>query len=130
MMSKDKSYVHFKNGLIDSASNDGMEILGYFLISQVGADTPFFTKWLKDGRDNSISSSSYFVEKKGNEVYVSNLNEEKFVPFQTTRKKMIDIMHEWSRLCSKDTNSVCGLRGISIVITRSDDGTEFEFTRE
>ena len=129
-MSKSKSYVHFKHGVIDSASNDGMEILGHFLMSQVGADTPFFKKWLKDPRDNSISSSSYFIEKKGPDVYVSNLNEEKFVPFKITRGKMIHLLDEWSRLCSKETNSVCGPAGISIVISRSDDGLDFEFTRE
>ena len=126
---KKGSYVQFGRGTVVQASNDGMKLLGYFLISQVGADTHFFNKWLTDSRNASISSSSYYLEKKDDRVYLSHLNDAHLSPFEATREQFFDIMKYWLDLCASDVNSVCGLEGIPLTLHRSDDRMIFRFER-
>jgi len=128
MKSLSASSVVIRDARVAHASNDGMQILGHFLLSQVGADrVAFFTKWLKEPQDDSLTSSSYFIEKIGDVVYVDHLELEDVVLFETTRKNMIDIINHWHGWCASDAHSACKVGGYDVSIERSENGESFEF---
>lgn len=122
------SSIYFKDSRVIHANNDGMELLGHFLLSQVGADrTHFFIKWLVDSEDDAINSGPYFIEKFGDEVTIDHLENERVMPFMTSKKNMIDILQHWRGVCSSDELSVCGVGGQDVTLTRSEDGKSFVF---
>lgn len=121
------SFVHFKDGRILNSSNDGMELLGHFLLTQVGAKTDFFRNWLKDPREQAISSGPYFVYEKNDLIYLEHLENSKIVPFATNKDQFLDIITRWESLCKDDTYSVCGVGGYDLIIRRSLDGQRFNF---
>lgn len=117
-----KSFVYIKEGQVQEASNDGMQVLGHFLTTQVSKDVSFFEQWLSDARDAAISSHSYYVEKNGDTFTISSLEDKYIVPFETTRGQFMDLIKQWESMCCRDRNSVCGPDGISAQIVRYDDG--------
>jgi hypothetical protein len=128
MKSLRPSSVVIKDSLVVQSSNDGMQVLGHFLLSQVGADrTAFFIKWIKELMDDSLTSGPYFLEKKGDVVRIEHLELEDVVPFETSRKNMIDIIHHWQGWCSSNASSACSLGGYSVSIERSLDRSSFDF---
>lgn len=121
------SFVHFKDGRIVNSSNDGMELLGHFLLTQIGPKTDFFKIWLKDSRERAISSGPYFVYERDDLVYLEHLENGKIVPFATTKEQFLDIVTRWESLCKDDAYSVCGIGGYDLIIRRSLDGQRFNF---
>lgn len=123
-----ESAVYFHDSRVAHASNDGMEVLGHFLLSQVGADrSSFFTKWLQEKVDDTLTCGSYFVEKIGDDVYIDHLENDWVVPFQTTKKNMLEIIKHWHGWCASTTSSACGIGGYDVSISRSVNGDSFEF---
>lgn len=127
-LNNNTSSVYFKNSKVSHASNDGMELLGHFLLSQVGADRAgFFEKWLQEKVDDAINSGPYFIEKVGDEVYLDHLENDSVVPFQTSKENMREIIKHWHGWCSSDSISACGVGGADVSISRSPNGESFEF---
>src|SRR5262245_55913924 len=86
-----ESSIYFKDSRVMHAPNDGMEALGHFLLSQVGADrTHFFVKWLVDSENESINSGPYLIAKIDDEVVIDHVENDRVVPFATSKKNMID----------------------------------------
>ena len=84
------SAVYFKDSRVVHASNDGMELLGHFLLSQVGADrVHFFEKWLKERPDDNINSGPYFLEKVGDKVYLDHMENERESAIQQVKRKCL-----------------------------------------
>lgn len=128
MKSLSVSSVVIRDARVAHASNDGMQILGHFLLSQVGAErAAFFIKWLKEPMDDSLTTGSYFIEKIGDTVYMDHLELEDVAPFETTRKNMIDIINHWHGWCSSEAHSACKIGGYDVIIERSVEGDNFEF---
>jgi len=122
------SSIYFKDGRVIHANNDGMELLGHFLLSQVGANrTHFFTKWLIDSEDEAITSGPYFIEKMGDQVSIDHLQNERAMPFITSRKNLMDILKHWYGFCKSDQHSVCKVGGYDVTLSRSVDGDGFVF---
>jgi hypothetical protein len=122
------SSVYFKDSRVTHASNDGMELLGHFLLSQVGADrSTFFINWLRERPDDAITSGSYFIEKVRDNVILEHLENERIIAFETTREKMMDILHHWHGVCANDTLSACGIGGIDVSISRTLGGLGEDF---
>jgi hypothetical protein len=122
-----KSLVHFKDGKIVYATNDGMELLGHFLFAQVGAKADFFKKWLQDPSEGAISSGPYFVYVKDDMVVLEHLENSKIEPFATTAQKFLEIISTWESLCKSDSYSICGAGGYEVILHRSLDGHSFHF---
>ncbi len=121
------SFVHFQNGQIRAASNDGMEILGHFLLTQVGAKADFFVELLKDQRDRELSAGPYFVQTIGDAVNISHLENELIMPFETSRANMLDILHRWEGFCGNQASSACNPHGFDVRLIRGVDDDWFTF---
>lgn len=121
------SYLHVKNSTIRNASNDGMELLGNFLLTKVGTEAHFFIQFLDDKEDGAIASGAYFLEKLKDEVYLENLENSKLMPFETTRAKFIDILKRWQSACKSPASSACNTQGSDLIIIRSLNGLDFSF---
>lgn len=123
-----QSLIYFKDGRIYQASNDGMELLGHFLLSQVGFDrTHFFIKWLGAPQDDTITSGPYMLEKTGDDVTIDHLDNDRVMPFTTNKKRMIEIIKQWGALCGSEAHSACKVGGYDVSLVRSGDGNEFTF---
>lgn len=117
------SAVYFKDCSVMHATNDGMEILGHFLLSQVGNQrSAFFIKWLNEPQDDSLTSGAYFVEKSGNEVLIDHLENDRVVAFQTSRSNLIDIIKHWEGVCKNEAYSACKVGGYEVSICRETNG--------
>jgi hypothetical protein len=122
-----KSFVHFKDGRIKNGTNDGMKLLGEFLLEQVGTKTAFFTHWLAEKTNDVISASSYMLEKKGDIVTLSHLNASATAPFQTTRQEFTSVLEHWRGLCKSETHSVCKVGGYEVILERNCDTDKCTF---
>ena len=120
---KPTSYVHFKRGGIVHATNDGMSVLGHFLLNEVGTKPNFFNKFLEDKRDESISAGPYNVQTKGDEVIIEHMEQEEFIPFTSTRDRLVPVVKRWSSLCASDTHAVCNSEGREVYMIRLQDGS-------
>jgi hypothetical protein len=122
------SNVYFKDSRVIRATNDGMQLLGQFLLSQVGIDkADFYEKWLQEKVDDAINAGPYFIEKVGNDFYLDHLENDNVAPFQTTKENMREIIKHWHGWCSSDSVSACSIGGDDVSISRSPDGHNFEF---
>lgn len=124
---KSPSFVHFQNGQIRNATNDGMEILGHFLLSQVGAKADFFIEFLDDIRNRELSAGPYYLSTVGATVTMSHLENEWLMPFETSRKNMHEILRRWEGFCGNQASSACGTRGFDVRLLRGVDGDYFTF---
>lgn len=129
-----KSFVHFKDGAVKNGTNDGMKLLGYFLLEQVGAKISFFEDWLSPRHvtalpieDNIISSKSYLLEKKDDDVILSHLSSEHLTPFQTSAEQFMLILAEWQGLCKSHAHSACKVGGHDVILFRDLDNDTFSF---
>lgn len=122
-----QSLIYFKDGRIYQATNDGMELLGHFLLSQVGSDrTSFFSKWLQENSDDSLTSGPYMVEKIGENVFIDHLENDRVVPFETNKKRLLEIIKQWGALCGSEAHSACKVGGHDVSLVRSVDN-QFTF---
>ena len=121
------SFVHFQNGQIRAASNDGMEILGHFLLTQVGAKADFFVEFLQDPSDREISAGPYLISTIGDNVTISHLEHDYIMGFETSRKNLLDILRRWEGFCSNPASSACNTHGFDVRLLRSVDGNWFTF---
>jgi hypothetical protein len=121
------SFLHIKNSQVRNASNDGMELLGNFLLGKVGADAHFFITFLEDKENGAIASGAYYIEKRDDMVYLENLENSKLFSFETTRHNFITILKRWQSACRSATSSVCSTSGSDLIIIRSLNGLDFSF---
>lgn len=122
-----KSFVHFKDGKVKNGTNDGMKLLGQFLLEQVGGHTNFFNEWLSEQQNETISASSFMLEKKGDGVILSHLNAGATAPFETTREIFTAIINRWKSLCNSDAHGVCKVGGYDVILKRDIDTNECIF---
>lgn len=127
---KSPSFVHFKNDEIRHASNDGMEILGHFLRSQVRAQADYFLELVKNPGDIDVASGPYFIETQGDSVSLIHLENEWLFPFETTRKNFEMILKKWEGFCKDASSSACNIKGSDLFLIRSIDGDSFTFETE
>ncbi|MFI5332953.1 MAG: hypothetical protein ACHQVS_02515 [Candidatus Babeliales bacterium] len=121
------SFIHIKNAQVRNASNDGMELLGHFLLGKVGVDAHFFIMFFEDAENGAIASGAYFLEKLDDMVYLEHLESSKLMPFETTRRNFIDILKRWQSACKSPTSSACNAQGSDLIIIRSLNGRDFSF---
>jgi hypothetical protein len=128
------SFVLIKNGAIKNSSNDGMKLLGYFLINQVGERTAFLEKWLEQRtvtdlplEKDTISIHSFLLEKSNGDIVLSNLSTEHLAPFETTHKKFLQILKDWKSICKSDAYSACQNGNHDLLIIRDLDEDTFSF---
>lgn len=122
------SSIYFKDNKVLQAHNDGMQTLGNFLVDEVGTDKARqFSLWLIDGEDDAMSSGPYFLEKIGNDVSIDHLEQERMMPFVATKKDMLDVLRQWSGLCTSEGDSMCVMGGGDVTLTRSPDGKGYVF---
>lgn len=121
------SFLHVKNGQVRNASNDGMELLGHFLLGKVGTDAHFFITFIEDAEDGAIASGAYFIEKRDDSVSLEHLENSKLLPFETTRYNFIDILKRWQSACKSSTSSACNTQRSDLIIIRSLNGRDFSF---
>ncbi len=120
---KPTSYVHFKHGGIVHATNDGMSVLGHFLLNEVGAKPIFFIKFFEDKRNESISAGPYNVQTEGDEIVIEHMEQEEFIPFTSTRDRLVPVVKQWSSLCGSDTHAICNSDGREVYMIRLADGS-------
>lgn len=121
------SFLHIKNSQVRNASNDGMELLGHFLLGKVGTDAHFFITFLEDKENGAIASGAYYIEKRDDTVYLENLESAKLVSFETSRANFITILKRWQSACRSATSSACNTHGSDLFIIRSLNGLDFSF---
>lgn len=121
------SFIHIKNGQVRNASNDGMELLGHFLLSKVGTDAHFFVTFFEDKENGAIASGAYFLEKLDDIISLEHLENSKLFPFETTRRNFIDILRRWQSACKSPASSACNPQGSDLIIIRSLNGLDFSF---
>ncbi|MGA9530616.1 MAG: hypothetical protein WBQ73_01875 [Candidatus Babeliales bacterium] len=126
-MENNQSFVHFKNGRVVKGTNNGMELLGHFLVSQVGGKPDFFLEWLKHPEEGEISSGSYVLLKKSNFIELDHLERRMAVPFEISKEQFLHILTSWKGLCNSAAHSVCHPGGYEVMLYRSSDGTRFTF---
>lgn len=124
---KTDSFIHFLGGEIRHASNDGMELLGHFLLTQVGAKGDFFLEMLREGGDREVAAGPYFVQTIGDKVRIDHLELESVFPFETSRKNMLEIVEKWVGYCGNPAFSVCDATGLDLMLKRSVDDDHFAF---
>ena len=122
------SSIYFKDNKVIQAHNDGMEVLGHLLVDEVGKDKAHrFSLWLIDSEDDVMSSGPYFLEKSGDEVSIDHLENERMMPFLSSKKNMIDLLKQWHELCNDAADSVCAIGGGDVTLSKSPDGKGFVF---
>lgn len=122
------SLVYFKDSKVVNASNDGMELLGNFLLTQVGTDkASFFTRWLSEKVNDAITSGHYFVEKMGDQVRIDHLQNNNMSSFESSKANVTAIIKQWNLWCRSDGVSACSFGGKDVSISRSLDGDSFDF---
>lgn len=139
MMEKPESFVHIHDSRVVNATKDGMELLGHFLVTQVGTKADFFIKWTKEDADGDISAGSYFLIKRigrnpvpriaaPETIEIEHLNDESIPSFITSRKNFLEILQKWQGVCkSDDSHSACNAGSMGIKIIRSMNGETFTF---
>ncbi|MDR3550900.1 MAG: hypothetical protein P4L31_05765 [Candidatus Babeliales bacterium] len=122
------SSIYFKDNKVLQANNDGMELLGHFLVDEVGKDKARqFSVWLIDSEDDVMSAGPYFLEKIGDEVSIDHLENERMMPFLSSKKSLLDVLKQWHELCNGDADSVCTIGGGDVTLSKSADGQGFVF---
>ena len=128
------SFVHIKNGAIKSSSNDGMKLLGHFLLNQVGERTTFLEKWLEEKssidlplEQDTISIHSFLLEKSNGDIVLSNLSTEHLAHFETSHEEFLQILKQWKSVCKSSAYSICKEGGHDLVIVRNLDEDTFSF---
>lgn len=124
---KSPSFVHFKDDEIRHASNDGMEILGHFLRSQVRAQADFFLELIKDPSHREVAAGPYFLETNDDSVSMMHLENEWLFPFETSRDNFQEILKKWEGFCGNPASSACNVGGTDLYLIRSVDGDYFTF---
>jgi hypothetical protein len=121
------SFVHFHNGQIRAASNDGMELLGHFLLAQIGTEPKFFIELAEDTQDRATATGPYFVETLDDVFTITHLENERVQPFETSKANMIDILKRWEGFCKNPASGACTPLGQDLIIIKSQDEQSFYF---
>ena len=103
----------YENGYYDyEDSNDiKMDILGFFLKSDVGCRRSSFKEWGLDDSDIRTNSNITYLEKENGYIYLSDLYSEEKVPtrLKMSIKQFVQILDDW------DTK-VCKVRPQEVII--------------
>lgn len=122
------SSIYFKDNKVLQAHNDGMELLGHFLVDEVGKDKARrFSLWLIDSENDVLSAGPYFLEKIGDQVSIDHLENERMMPFMASKTSVLDVLKQWHELCNADADSVCAVGGGDVTLSKSADGQMFIF---
>ncbi len=119
-------YIKFtldQKGLVSriTANDDAMYILGSFLASDVRGSGNSFGEWL-DMEDNFCCSGNItYLEKEGNEIWLSDLYGEEDPPLhycKLTREQFLYILDTWKKLYKQNPEE--------IILTKDGDDIKME----
>ncbi len=113
-----QSFARIKGGTVDRASDDGMKLLGYFLLECVGQNIGSLDKWLQQGDEDQVCAKVYSIQRDGGTILLEHLDVPRMATLKTTKEAFHDILAQWHNV---------GKRGFKqLLIRRSKDTFDFE----
>ena len=87
---------------LEKASDSTLEILGIFLVDDVGRDIAFYLNWVSDSLSVGASGNICDLTKDGNDVLIQ-LSEGVFcagVVFKIEQENLKNLLNDWANLMS------------------------------